>query len=225
MDLQFNVENKLLKRTDINKIKPRAADVVANFTFDEIWSTYDVKKIIVQDRDDTYIKTIDSANTCDIDSKFIDLFGFTIQVIGYINNIEVNRTYPLYMVVSYPAKSITSDIKQANAKDLGGIRAETKTSIDNTEVKIDASTGKLFVHTAGAYTLPQASETKLGGIKASEKDTTYTEEVKIDTASGKLFTKASGNIDNIQVNGVDQTITNKTVNIITPVIQILEADD
>lgn len=193
MNLQFNVENKLLKRTDINKIMPRAIDVVANFTFDEIWSTYDTKKIIVQDRDDTYIKIIDSTNTCDIDSKFIDLFGFTIQVIGYINDVEVNRTYPLYMVVSYPAKSITSGIKQANAKDLGGIRAETKTTIDNTEVKIDASTGKLFVHTAGAYTLPQASETKLGGIKASEKDNTYTEEVKIDTASGKLFTKAIGN--------------------------------
>ena len=104
MDLQFNVEDKLLKRTDTNKIKPRAADVVANFTFDEIWSTYDVKKVIVQDRDDTYIKTIDSTNTCDIDSKFIDLFGFTIQIIGYVNNKEVNRTYPLYMVVSYPAK-------------------------------------------------------------------------------------------------------------------------
>ena len=225
MDLQFNVEDKLLKRTDTNKIKPRAVDVVANFTFDEIWSTYDTKKVIVQDRDDIYIKTIDSTNSCDIDPKFIDLFGFTIQIIGYVNNKEVNRTYPLYMVVSYPAKSISSEITQANAKDLGGIRAETKTSIDNTEVKIDASTGKLYVHTAGAYTLPQASETKLGGIKASEKDTDYTEEVKIDTASGKLFTKASGNIDNIQVNGVDQTITNKTVNIITPVIQILEADD
>lgn len=36
MDLQFNVENKLLKRTDINKIMPRATDVVANFTFDEL---------------------------------------------------------------------------------------------------------------------------------------------------------------------------------------------
>lgn len=28
MDLQFNVENKLLKRTDINKIMPRVTDDV-----------------------------------------------------------------------------------------------------------------------------------------------------------------------------------------------------
>ena len=34
-----------------------------------------------------------------------------------------------------------------------------------------------------------------------------------------------GKIDTISVNGVEQPITNKNVNIVTPVIEILESED
>lgn len=76
--------------------------------------------------------------------------------------------------------------QQATESTLGGIKASNRGINDTAEVKIEASTGKLYV-TSGTYMLPQATSSNLGGIKAETKGENDTVEAKIDATNGKLY--------------------------------------
>lgn len=299
MELKFKILNDIITRTDNNDIKPHAPDVTASFIFDSTWADVEVKKVKISDMQDTEFLTLDSLDTCPIDKKYIDTFGLTLQVFGITNNEIIKYSNVMFLAAINDPKGIGGEIEQATETKLGGIKAAPKTSADNTEVKIDVSSGKLYVKTAGEYTLPQATEdtlggikadpitseyyhpvginvstgklfanilvadrTKLGGVKAKDLPTQdyedgygeYTEEVKIDPSSKFLYSRRGGRnlniannkiqlvdakgtvlsqvdlpeggkIDTISVNGVEQPITNKNVNIVTPVIEILESED
>lgn len=299
MELKFKILNDIITRTDNNDIKPHAPDVTASFIFDSTWADVEVKKVKISDMQDTEFFILDSLDTCAIERKYIDTFGFTLQIFGLKNNEIIKYSNVMFLPVINDPKGIGGDIEQATETKLGGIKAAPKTSTDNTEVRIDTSSGKLYVHTVGSYTLPQAtddalggikadtitseyyhpiginvstgklfanvliaSRTKVGGVKAKDLPTQtyedgygeYTEEVKIDPSSEFLYSRRGGRnlnltnntlqlldsannllssvdlpedgkIDTISVNGVNQPITNKNVNIVTPVIEILESGD
>lgn len=81
-------------------------------------------------------------------------------------------------------------------------------SVDGTIVQPDTNKNVNIV-TAGTYTLPPATSTTLGGIKVGDNLSV--------AADGTLSADAQPNIiEKIQVNGTDQTIANKTVNISVP---------
>ena len=299
MELKFKILNDIITRIDNNDIKPHAPDVTASFIFDSTWADVEVKKVKISDMQDTEFFTLDSLDSCPIDKKYIDTFGFTLQVFGLKDDKIIKYSNVIFLAAINDPKGIGGEIEQATETKLGGIKAAPKTSADNTEVKIDVSSGKLYVHTVGSYTLPQATadalggikadtitseyyhpvginvstgnlfakilvadRTKVGGVKAKDLPTQiyedgygeYTEEVKIDPSSNFLYSRRGGRnlnitnnnlqlldsannllssvdlpeggkIDTISVNGVEQPITNKNVNIVTPVIEILESED
>lgn len=109
-------------------------------------------------------------------------------------HLEASGTeYPVHVALTgYASVKIPTSgyvLPQASATTLGGIKAAAKTSSETVEVKIDSSTGVLYVP---GYTVPQANATTLGGIKASAKTSSETVEVKIDTSTGKLYVPGGG---------------------------------
>ena len=87
-------------------------------------------------------------------------------------------------------------LETATETKLGGIRAATKTQDETVEVKIDPTTGKLYVPAGGGgggtTSIPQANASSLGGIKASNRTNNETLEARIDPSSGKLFVEDTG---------------------------------
>ena len=78
---------------------------------------------------------------------------------------------------------ITGVAGAATATALGGIKAAASAAGDTVEVKIDATSSKLYVPT---YPVTATAETA-GLIKAGAKGAGDTVEVKIDTTSSKLY--------------------------------------
>jgi len=78
---------------------------------------------------------------------------------------------------------ITATAAPASAAALGGIKAAARAAGDTVEVKIDATTSKLYVPT---YPVTATAETA-GLIKADAKGEGDTVEAKIDATSGKLY--------------------------------------
>lgn len=76
----------------------------------------------------------------------------------------------------------------ATAAALGGVKAATKGAGDTVEIKIDASTAKLYAPTYPV--LGTATDAALGGIKAGAKGEGDTVEIKVDAASSKLYAPA-----------------------------------
>lgn len=115
----------------------------------------------------------------------------TSTTIGGIKSQEhavpTGTEYPVHVgltgYASVKVPSISYTLPQANATTLGGIKASAKTSAETVEVKIDASTGKLYVPTGGeSYTLPAATTSALGGVKVSATDANKTKlPVSIDS--------------------------------------------
>ena len=146
---------------DIANIQQKLLEIVNNY-----------KQLVAK------ITTLESKvdiNSTDIKHIKDDITNINVHISEIQGNIDILNEF-------------MNNIPLATAVKTGGIKALPKTTRDNTEVKIDSTSGKLYVNT----TLSQAGEWFLGGVKARPKALEDTTEVKIDTDTGFLYVNAKG---------------------------------
>lgn len=164
-----------------------------------------------------------------------DALGGSIDLSNYVTQTSLTETLKDYATITYITQTLANYVTSTNLTNV--LSDYVTTTAFNNHINNKSNPHEVTKAQVGLGNVDNTSD-KNKPVSTAQKtaidSTGHTlkvanNKIQLLDANGTMLSQVDlpegGKIDTISVNGVNQPITNKNVNIVTPVIEILESED
>lgn len=164
-----------------------------------------------------------------------DALGGIIDLSNYVTQTSLTETLKDYATITYITQTLANYVTSTNLTNI--LASYVTTTTFNSHVNNKSNPHEVTKTQVGLGNVDNTSDKNKPVSTAQQTAINSTGhtlkiangKIQLLDANGTMLSQVDlpegGKIDTISVNGVNQPITNKNVNIVTPVIEILESED
>lgn len=164
-----------------------------------------------------------------------DALGGSIDLSNYVTQTSLTETLKAYATITYITQTLANYVTSTNLTNI--LSGYVTTTAFNNHINNKLNPHEVTKDQVGLGNVDNTSDKNKPVSTAQQiaiDGTGHTlnianNKIQLVDAKGTVLSQVDlpegGKIDTISVNGVEQPITNKNVNIVTPVIEILESED
>lgn len=164
-----------------------------------------------------------------------DALGGSVDLSNYVTQTSLTETLKAYATITYITQTLANYVTSTNLTNI--LSGYVTTTAFNNHINNKLNPHKVTKDQVGLGNVNNTSDMDKPVSNEQHEAISQTghglkianNKIQLLDANGKMISQVDlpegGKIDTISVNGVTQPITNKNVNIVTPVIEILESGD